>query len=51
MHSLDYRNPSALPEGAVLVVGTGQSGAQIAQELYQNGRQVYLSIGSTGRVP
>jgi putative flavoprotein involved in K+ transport len=35
----------------VLVVGTGQSGAQIAQELYQSGRKVYLSIGSAGRVP
>jgi len=33
------------------VVGTGQSGAQIAQELYQSGREVYLSIGSAGRVP
>ena len=51
LHSMDYKNPSTLPEGAVLVVGTGQSGAQIAQELYQNGRKVYLSIGSAGRVP
>jgi putative flavoprotein involved in K+ transport len=48
---MDYKNPSSLPEGAVLVVGTGQSGAQIAQELYQSGRKVYLSIGSAGRVP
>ena len=51
LHSMEYRNPSTLPEGAVLVVGTGQSGAQIAQELYQSGRKVYLSIGSAGRVP
>ena len=51
MHSMHYRNPSTLPQGAVLVVGTGQSGAQIAQELYQSGRKVYLSIGSAGRVP
>jgi putative flavoprotein involved in K+ transport len=51
MHSMHYRNPSTLPHGAVLVVGTGQSGAQIAQELYQSGRKVYLSIGSAGRVP
>jgi len=51
IHSMEYRNPSSLPEGAVLVVGTGQSGAQIAEELYQSGRKVYLSIGSTGRVP
>lgn len=51
IHSSQYRNPGALPDGAVLVIGTGQSGAQIAQELYQSGRQVYLSIGSAGRVP
>jgi putative flavoprotein involved in K+ transport len=51
IHSMDYKNPSALPAGAVLVVGTGQSGAQIAEELYQSGRKVYLSIGSAGRVP
>ena len=51
IHSMDYKNPSALPSGAVLVVGTGQSGAQIAEELYQSGRKVYLSIGSAGRVP
>lgn len=46
-----YRNPSALPAGAVLVVGTGQSGCQIAEELYQRGRRVYLCVGSAGRVP
>ena len=51
LHPMEYKNPSALPEGAVLVVGTGQSGAQIARELYQSGRKVYLSIGSAGRVP
>jgi putative flavoprotein involved in K+ transport len=51
IHSSRYRNPWSLPGGAVLVIGTGQSGAQIAQELYQSGRQVYLSIGSAGRVP
>jgi putative flavoprotein involved in K+ transport len=51
IHSMDYKNPSSLPEGAVLVIGTGQSGAQIAEELYQSGRKVYLSIGSAGRVP
>jgi len=51
IHSSRYRNPAALPDGGVLVIGTGQSGAQIAQELYQSGRKVYLSIGSAGRVP
>jgi len=48
---MEYKNPSSLPAGAVLVVGTGQSGAQIAEELYQSGRKVYLSVGSAGRVP
>jgi putative flavoprotein involved in K+ transport len=51
IHSMGYKNPSSLPDGAVLVIGTGQSGAQIAEELYQSGRKVYLSIGSAGRVP
>jgi putative flavoprotein involved in K+ transport len=51
MHSMEYRNPALLPTGAVLVIGTGQSGAQIAEELYKNGRRVYLSVGSAGRVP
>jgi putative flavoprotein involved in K+ transport len=46
-----YRNPQALPDGAVLVVGTAQSGCQIAEELYQSGRQVYLAVSSTGRAP
>jgi putative flavoprotein involved in K+ transport len=47
----EYRNPQALPPGAVLVVGSGQSGCQIAEELNQAGRKVYLSTGATGRVP
>ena len=51
LHSMEYRSPSLLPPGAVLVVGTGQSGAQIAEELYQSGKKVYLWIGSAGRVP
>lgn len=47
-----YRNPQALPPGAVLVVGSGQSGCQIAEELYQSGRKVYLCVGgSAGRAP
>lgn len=51
LHSGQYRNPSQLADGAVLVIGSGQSGCQIAEELRQNGRQVYLSVGSTGRAP
>lgn len=46
-----YRNPATLPPGAVLVVGSGQSGCQIAEELYQSGRRVYLSVSGAGRVP
>lgn len=51
LHSSQYRNPQSLPPGAVLVVGSAQSGCQIAEELYQNGRQVYLCVGSAGRAP
>ncbi len=51
LHSSAYRNPDALPPGAVLVVGSAQSGAQIAEELCHRGRDVYLSIGATGRMP
>jgi len=50
-HSSEYRNPDLLPDGAVLVVGSAQSGVQIAEELYQSGRKVYLSVGSAGRGP
>jgi putative flavoprotein involved in K+ transport len=49
--SSQYRRPEALPEGAVLVVGSAQSGAQIAEELYQHGRRVFLSVGNAGRAP
>jgi putative flavoprotein involved in K+ transport len=51
IHSDEYRNPQSLPAGSVLVVGSGQSGAQIAEELYQSGRNVYLSVSRAGRVP
>ena len=51
LHSHDYRSESALPPGGVLVVGSGQSGVQIAEELMAAGRPVHLSVGSAGRVP
>lgn len=51
LHSSEYRNPEALPDGAVLVVGSAQSGCQIAEELYQSGRRVYLSVSNAGRLP
>uniref|UniRef100_UPI00289EFCFF NAD(P)-binding domain-containing protein n=1 Tax=Stenotrophomonas sepilia TaxID=2860290 RepID=UPI00289EFCFF len=44
LHSSDYRSPGQLPEGAVLVIGGGQSGAQIAQDLRDGGRSVYWSL-------
>ena len=49
LHSEQYRNPSALPEGAVLVVGSGQSGAQIAEDLHLAGRKVHLAVGNAPR--
>ena len=51
LHSTGYRNPGQLPEGAVLVVGAGSSGTQIADELLRAGRQVFLSIGPHDRPP
>lgn len=51
LHSSEYRDPAALPAGAVLVVGSAQSGSQIAEELYQSGRKVYLCVSSAGRGP
>ena len=46
VHSTAYRNSSQLPPGSVLVVGSGTSGCQIADDLNQSGRQVYLSVGA-----
>ncbi|SEN52556.1 putative flavoprotein involved in K+ transport [Pseudomonas sp. ok272] len=51
IHSADYRNPQQLPDGAVLVVGAGSSGVQIADELQRAGKQVYLSVGAHDRPP
>jgi putative flavoprotein involved in K+ transport len=51
LHSCEYRNPAQLPEGAVLVVGSAQSGCQIAAELNRCGREVYLSLGRSPSLP
>jgi putative flavoprotein involved in K+ transport len=51
LHSSEYRNPQSLPNGGVLVVGTGQSGCQIAEDLHLAGRQVHLCVGSAPRSP
>lgn len=51
LHSHDYRNNGSLPPGGVLVVGSGQTGIQLADELLSAGRRVYLAVGSNGWVP
>jgi putative flavoprotein involved in K+ transport len=51
IHSSAYRNPEQLPDGGVLVVGAGSSGVQIAEELRQAGRRVFLSVGPHDRPP
>ncbi len=51
IHSTDYRNPQQLPEGATLIVGTGQSGCQLAEDLHLAGRQVHIAVGDAPRSP
>jgi putative flavoprotein involved in K+ transport len=51
LHSSAYKNPESLPAGNVLVVGTGQSGCQIAEDLHLVGRQVHLCVGGAPRAP
>ncbi len=51
IHSSAYRNPGQLPDGEVFVVGSGQSGCQIAEDLHLAGRKVHLAVGSAPRCP
>ena len=51
LHARDYRNPAGLPAGAVLVVGSGASGCQIAEDLVRSRRTVWLSVGAHRRAP
>ena len=51
VHASRYRSPEALPSGGVLVVGSGASGAQIAEELVRAGREVHLAVGRHRRMP
>ncbi len=51
IHSDQYKNPQQLPEGAVLVIGAGSSGVQIADEINSSGKKVYLSVGQHERPP
>jgi putative flavoprotein involved in K+ transport len=50
LHSCDYVNPESLPPGDILIVGTGQSGCQIAEDLHLTGRRVHLCVGDAPRV-
>jgi putative flavoprotein involved in K+ transport len=47
----EYRNPAGIPAGRVLVVGSGQTGCQIAEELCQSGREVFLACGRAPWAP
>jgi putative flavoprotein involved in K+ transport len=51
LHVADYRRPDQLASGAILVVGGAQSGGQVAEELAEAGREVYLSTSRVGRIP
>ncbi len=51
LHSLDYRHPSQLQDGEVLVVGAGNSGAEVALEASRNGHKVWLAGRDTGHIP
>jgi putative flavoprotein involved in K+ transport len=51
LHAHDYRNADQLPPGGVLLVGSGQTGCQLAEELQEVGRDVTLSVGHCGRAP
>ena len=51
MHSVDYRRPEQLPEGGTLIVGTGQSGVQLMEDMHLKGRDVHLAVGPAPRSP
>ncbi|MFN3273175.1 MAG: MSMEG_0569 family flavin-dependent oxidoreductase [Paracoccus sp. (in: a-proteobacteria)] len=51
MHSRDYRRPAQLPAGGTLIVGTGQSGVQLMEDLHRDGRDVHLAVGPAPRSP
>ncbi len=51
LHAGDYKRASMLPDGAALVVGSAQSGVQIAEDLINNGKKVFISTSNVGRVP
>jgi len=51
IHTREYRNPARLADGSVLIIGSGQSGCQVAEDLHRAGRDVHLAVGNAGRIP
>jgi putative flavoprotein involved in K+ transport len=51
IHTSEYRNPGRLPDGAVMVIGSAQSGCQVVEDLLEAGRKVYLSTSQVPRIP
>lgn len=51
LHTSEYKNPGQLPHGNVLVIGSGQSGTQVAEDLVRADKKVFLSTGKVGRIP
>ncbi|MES2921029.1 MAG: MSMEG_0569 family flavin-dependent oxidoreductase [Verrucomicrobiota bacterium] len=51
IHSVNYKRPSQIPEGETLIVGSGQSGVQIMEDLHRDGRKVHLCLGNAPRSP
>ena len=51
LHTYNYRNPAQLPDGAILVAGSGQSGCQVVEDLLGAKREVHLCVGKAGRLP
>jgi len=51
LHVSEYKNPTDLPDGSILVIGSAQSGIQVAEDLVRNGKEVYISTSRVGRVP
>lgn len=51
IHSVDYKRPAQIPDGETLIVGSGQSGVQIMEDLHLEGRKVHLCLGNAPRSP
>ena len=51
LHAEEYKNPAMVPDGAVIGLGSGQTGCQLVDDLKRRGREVYLCVGRSGRLP